>query len=335
MDQPPQTDVNGGARPFAAVPLVTGYVVWCAITVTNAFVFHDEPWEAVAQCWLPAFLAGTLAMLILLAAGTLRRRISAPQFLATAGAGVLPVSLLVLGWNVVCDIYRYPDRIQAFNATVPVVMVLVSGLGLIFGWVLHRKRGSDFLAGAAIPPAAMAVASLVYFGFGVFSSDDFRYRDAFSFDLLSAAHEGDALKAECLFILRKPGDYVYTVGPLVDEMGESRGFPGVLVWAGGKTAPTSPGEYRVTLVWRRALSPDEPKGVSPLLADETVAGLTPNFGISRREGSREQIIRTFPVPINGVVRPGGKQKGVTDPQTLRSITPLCEPGSRLAGDLPL
>ncbi len=280
------------SSPFAA--LAAGYLVWLLGIILTASLASGGPWNAISNSWLLAFLAGAVVCFLVLALQAIRSGSGAPWVLDGFGAYALPVSLLVVGWEAVGSVYRSPARDQAFAETAPLVMLFASGLGLLLGSWLVRRRGREFLIGAVLPPAVMAVATVGYFAFGTFTSDDFRYRDAFTFGVLEAARDGDDVRAECVFTILKPGEYTYMVSHLASDTGDAD-HPGEMIWKEG--APTAAGEYPVTLIWRGASSAIS--GVGAIGDPASGAGLwsRPYFGVNRRDGDGERLVRTFSIPL--------------------------------------
>jgi hypothetical protein len=271
--------------------LVSGIIVWLVLTVATAALCKPW-WEVVARYWTLHFLGGGVVTFLVAAVAIVRGRATGRDLLAVMAAFLLPASLLLVGWQAICSIYTDPARDAALHDSAPVIMLLTYALGLIFGWrMVVKRREQDFIVAAALPPAIMALVSLACFGAGTFTSDGYRYHDAFLFGVQKTNFDGQVLRANCLLTLRRGGSYSYSASPLTEDLVENGGAPPEITWAGGQGAPTAPGDYVVTLTWRNV----QARAPGPRVFELPTA---PYFGISIGSDSAKRLIMSFPVPLD-------------------------------------
>jgi len=212
-------------------------------------------------------------------------------------AYVLPAALLAaLGG--IC-LLVYPDNMlrEELLTYLPVVL-LFYGLGII--WLRTR------LASPAAPAMACAVVpgvvgGLVILGFvtvPVFSSDAFRYRDAFHLTVSKSMVKEGALHIDGSIEIRKPGNYRFAApryiwGDFADtSTSDSQIELGEIAWgSAGEPKSSATGVFPMTITWRKGV----PKsGVTNLSSYEDLVSIE-----VRNPDDGEKVIYSMSVPMYG------------------------------------
>jgi hypothetical protein len=154
---------------------------------------------SVSYSWI-AFTFGLVALVV---GGAVAKEALCSPVLAY----LLP-AVVITGVAGICLVI-YPD--EGFRSDLvgylPIVFVFYP-----FGLLWMRVRSIDQFAfvRAVLPPILGGLMILAFIVVPVFTSNTFRYRDAFRFTILRSANSERADVAEAVLEIHKPGDYQFT-----------------------------------------------------------------------------------------------------------------------------
>ncbi len=179
-----------------------------------------------------------------------------------AWAYVLPVALLT-GISALCLKFYQDAAFQVDLFTYLPLVLLFYGFGYL--WISVRKDASETAAftRAVVPSMVGGLVILGFVAIPVFTSDAFRYRDAFQFVISKTTLNNGAILSEGIIEIRKPGRYEFAAPryswaelALSDDAESGIGI-GAITWgaAGAPNAGTL-GVFPLQILWRKGVLPE-------------------------------------------------------------------------------
>lgn len=275
----------------ALVALTVGVLVWLVAIALTPKLAEGDFFTVLPRFWLFDFLLGGFVTILLLSVFALRGGINAADFFAACAAYFLPASIVVVAGETFASVFTYAPARETLQADGAIMVPLMYGLGLVLAWWHLLRKKKDFLVGFILPPTVMVCVLLGFWAVRLFASDAFVYRDAFWFGTRSVTLKDRVLTATATLRVQKPGDYRYSATPVPSELmaDGSEQIPEI-EWTETKTPPGQPGEYAVVLTWRNVELRD-------VTSDPSLVGFGPCFQVNRKVGDREQLLRSFMVPV--------------------------------------
>ena len=207
---------------------------------------------SVSYSWI-AFTFGLVALVV-------REAVAKEALCSPVFAYLLPAVVLT-GVAGICLVI-YPD--EGFRSDLvgylPTVFVFY-----VFGFVWMRVRRTNFFAFArgVFPPILGGLMILAFIVVPVFTSNAFRYRDAFRFTILRSANSEGAGVAEAVLEIHKPGHYQFAAphfGICDFGMGPTP-EAGKITWgAAGEPKEGMTGSFPLIIRWKKMTpSPEIPQ----------------------------------------------------------------------------
>jgi len=228
----------GLAYPFASPETASGALMW-------AFGY-----------WWIGFLAGLGAVVL---SATASKNKSGGALVAF----LLPV-LIVGGIAILCyTIYPTAGFASDLKGYLPMVLVFYV-VGLI--WMKLRSSSNQAMPRAIVPPLVGGLLLLAFVATPVFSSNAFKFRDAFDLKFEKMTQSGEELGIDAILEVRKPGNYTfqalhYHFLDFAMEHDEDAGR-GVIEWQGGQPpAPEATGSFPLRITWTQTTPPGYEMGI--------------------------------------------------------------------------
>ncbi len=175
-------------------------------------------------------------------------------------AYVMPILVLTV-LALIC-LAIYPDtafRLE-FGTYLPLVMMFHL-LGLLWVTLFRASDERSAFTRAALPSLVGGLMILGFVAAPVFTSDAFRYRNAFKFTITKAALVDGEIHSEGTLEIQKAGNFEF-VAPrysfaeyLSSGEGDSGLDVGTITWGGEEPAEGKTGVFPMRIVWRKGVLP--------------------------------------------------------------------------------
>jgi len=253
-----ETHINKNGTVRAVYPLfragTIGWVVGLVLLMGLSPVFSKQPSMAGAVMWglNRWFIAFGIGLLVLFAYGILRRL---PLKLGTT-AFVAPVVVVgSLAW--VCALIYPGAGFKSDLASLLPVGVAFYLFALIWMWMRRDTTEQTDFSKAVLPTMFGGFVILAAIAGPAFASNDFRYQNAFGFDVTKSAVIGGELVCDAVITVHKAGKYHfraprYAMDQVGDGLAEDYEELGAIAWgAAGEPGETATGDFPVVIKWRK------------------------------------------------------------------------------------
>lgn len=246
-----------GNKPFQKL-FLTGVLGWIAgsIALFAAACFlpkqesYIEPLIWSVSHWWAAFGFGFLAILVRGA------QVKGPLGLALL-AYLLPVGVISGAIGACLAIYPDAGFRDEMIGFLPVVLVFY-----VFGsfWLQVRAGSADLFGRAVLPPIIGGLIILAFVAVPAFTSNAFRYRDAFGLELIRTTNPEGFVVADAILEIRKPGSYkftapsfsIYSIGPEFNPEFNPEKVDGEITWGtAGEPKDGATGKCPMQIRWAK------------------------------------------------------------------------------------